>query len=192
MAHNHIACSEKSSAPGFCGLGDSWGTALQDASRLMCLQRLRRSVSAGEATARSFLGKSPQPAFAAYPRSAPVFHGPADSDWPIPSPAKFRQACRKERGIGLAKGTVLALISPTNVAKQYGVSPELLRQWRRRGVGPEYFQFTARTISYCDDYLRHWFNDPRNTDLLGEHPAVSVDTSCQDGRVRHGRPRSGR
>ena len=45
-----------------------------------------------------------------------------------------------------------------------------LRQWRRRGIGPEYFQFTARTVSYSDDYLRDWFNDPRNAHLLAQDP----------------------
>lgn len=79
----------------------------------------------------------------------------------------------------------MALISPTTVARQYGVSPTQLRQWRRRGIGPEYFQFTTRTISYCDDYLRDWFKDPRNAELVrAENAAVNVDTSCQDGRVR--------
>ncbi|WP_255470759.1 hypothetical protein [Pseudarthrobacter sp. B4EP4b] len=63
---------------------------------------------------------------------------------------------------------------------QYGVSPTQLRQWRRRGIGPEYFQFTARTVSYSDDYLRDWFNDPHNAHLL----AQASDMSCQDGRVR--------
>jgi hypothetical protein len=86
----------------------------------------------------------------------------------------------------------LALISPTTVARHYGVSPELLRQWRQRGIGPEYFQFTARTVSYCDDYLRDWFNDPRNAGLLAEDTPVNVDTSSRDGRVRRGWPRVGR
>ncbi|MHC8609958.1 hypothetical protein ACW4FP_20165 (plasmid) [Paenarthrobacter ureafaciens] len=86
----------------------------------------------------------------------------------------------------------MALISPTEVARQYGVPATMLRQWRRQGIGPEYFQFTARTISYCDDYLRDWFNDPRNTDLLAEHAPVIAATSCQGGRVRQGRPRVGR
>lgn len=67
-----------------------------------------------------------------------------------------------------------------------------LRQWRRRGIGPEYFQFTARTVSYSDDYLRDWFNDPRNADLLMEEPPVNVNMSCQDGRVRRGRRRDDR
>ncbi|WP_284977198.1 hypothetical protein [Arthrobacter sp. efr-133-TYG-104] len=78
----------------------------------------------------------------------------------------------------------MALISPTEVARQYGVPAAKLRQWRRRGIGPEYFQFTARTVSYADDYLRDWFNDPNNAGLLsGESPA-RVRGSCQDGRVR--------
>ncbi|MET3774056.1 hypothetical protein [Arthrobacter nitrophenolicus] len=82
----------------------------------------------------------------------------------------------------------MALISPSTVATQYGISSAQLRQWRQRGVGPEYFQFTARTISYSDDYLRDWFNDPRNAELLAETPPANVNGSCRDGRVR----RSGR
>jgi hypothetical protein len=78
------------------------------------------------------------------------------------------------------------------VARQYGVSATKLRQWRRRGIGPEYFQFTARTVSYSDDYLRDWFNDPRNAELLAEEPPVNVDKSCQDGRVRRSRHRDDR
>jgi hypothetical protein len=81
----------------------------------------------------------------------------------------------------------MALISPATVARQYGVPATTLRQWRRRGVGPEYFQFTARTVSYSDDYLRDWFNDPRNADLLAENRSVNADTSCRDGRVRRSR-----
>jgi hypothetical protein len=86
----------------------------------------------------------------------------------------------------------LALISPTTVARNYGVSPTLLQQWRQRGIGPEYFQFTARTVSYCGDYLRDWFNDPRNAGLLAEDTPVNVDTSCRDGRVRRSRRRDDR
>ena len=78
------------------------------------------------------------------------------------------------------------------VARQYGVSPTQLRQWRRRGIGPEYFQFTARTVSYSDDYLRDWFNDPLNAHLLAQDPPVTSDMSCQDGRVRRSRRRDDR
>lgn len=81
----------------------------------------------------------------------------------------------------------MGLISPATVARQYGVPATTLRQWRRRGIGPDYFQFTPRTVSYSDDYLRDWFNDPRNADLLAENPPANADTSCRDGRVRPGR-----
>ncbi|MEW1812514.1 hypothetical protein AB0284_17635 [Pseudarthrobacter phenanthrenivorans] len=70
----------------------------------------------------------------------------------------------------------MALISPTTVARQYGISSTQLRQWRRQGIGPEYFQFTSRTISYSDDYLRDWFNDPKNAGLMAEDPAVTTQT----------------
>ncbi|TPV48108.1 hypothetical protein FJ661_19685 [Pseudarthrobacter phenanthrenivorans] len=86
----------------------------------------------------------------------------------------------------------MALISPTTVARQYGVSPTQLRQWRRHGIGPEYFQFTARTVSYSDDYLRDWFNDPRNAELLAENPPATAQTLSQDGRVRRSRRRDDR
>jgi hypothetical protein len=73
------------------------------------------------------------------------------------------------------------------VARQYGIPATQLRQWRQQGVGPEYFQFTARTVSYCDDYLRDWFNDPRNAGLLAEKPPATLETSYQGGRVRRSR-----
>ena len=79
----------------------------------------------------------------------------------------------------------MALISPTKVANQYGISAALLRQWRWQGIGPEYFQFTARTVSYADDYLQDWFNDPDNAHLI-PHPGVHGDsTGCALGRVTH-------
>jgi hypothetical protein len=86
----------------------------------------------------------------------------------------------------------LALISPSTVATQYGISSAQLREWRQQGVGPEYFQFTTRTVSYCGDYLRDWFNDPQNAELLAEIPPASVDASCADGRVRRCRRRDDR
>lgn len=86
----------------------------------------------------------------------------------------------------------MALISPTKVAREYGISSTRLRQWRRRGVGPEYFQFTARTISYSDDYLRDWFNDPRNAGLMAEDSPFATQTSYKDGRVRRSRRRDDR
>ncbi|MFP3581359.1 transposase [Arthrobacter sp. SIMBA_036] len=86
----------------------------------------------------------------------------------------------------------MALISPATVARQYGVSPTQLRQWRRQGIGPEYFQFTARTVSYSDDYLRDWFNDPRNAHLLAQNAPTTSDMSRQDRRVRQGRHRDDR
>lgn len=85
----------------------------------------------------------------------------------------------------------MALISPPEVARQYGIPATQLRQWRRRGVGPEYFQLTARTVSYSDDYLRDWFNDPRNAGLLAEAPATAYGP-CRAGRVRHGTQRDDR
>jgi hypothetical protein len=78
------------------------------------------------------------------------------------------------------------------VARQYGIPAAKLRQWRQQGVGPEYFQFTPRTVSYSDDYLRDWFNDPRNAHLLTEERPVNTDMSCQDGRVRRSRRRDDR
>ncbi|BCW86503.1 hypothetical protein [Paenarthrobacter ureafaciens] len=79
----------------------------------------------------------------------------------------------------------MALISPTKVARQYGISAALLRQWRRQGVGPEYFQFTARTVSYVDDYFRDWFNDPDNAHLLPQQDISDGGASCASGRVTH-------
>lgn len=79
----------------------------------------------------------------------------------------------------------MALISPTKVARQYGISAALLRQWRRQGIGPEYFQFTARTISYADDYLQDWLNDPDNAHLLPDADRNDISANCALGRVTH-------
>lgn len=79
----------------------------------------------------------------------------------------------------------MALISPTKVARQYGISAALLRQWRRQGIGPEYFQFTTRTVSYADDYLQDWFNDPDNAHLLPQPVMTGAGTGCASGRVTH-------
>ncbi|MBT2515504.1 hypothetical protein [Arthrobacter sp. ISL-30] len=70
------------------------------------------------------------------------------------------------------------------MARQYGVSSTQLRQWRRRGIGPEYFQFTARTVSYSEDYLRDWFSDPCNAGLLAGVTEAARETPCSEGRVR--------
>lgn len=86
----------------------------------------------------------------------------------------------------------MALISPTEVARQFGISSAQLRQWRRRGIGPEYFQFTPRTVSYADDYLRDWFNDPNNAGLLAKDAPASVHRSGRDGRVWRSRRRDDR
>lgn len=67
-----------------------------------------------------------------------------------------------------------------------------LRQWRRRGIGPEYFQFTARTVSYSEDYLRDWFSDPRNAGLLAGDPPASPETSRLKGASRASRAQGNR
>ena len=75
--------------------------------------------------------------------------------------------------MGQAKGTVMALISPRIVEQQYGIPADRLRRWRQQGIGPEFFQFTPRTISYSAEYLHDWINDPANALLAG---AATGDT----------------
>ncbi|MFF2317966.1 helix-turn-helix transcriptional regulator [Arthrobacter sp. NPDC058097] len=67
----------------------------------------------------------------------------------------------------------MALISPRIVEQQYGIPADRLRRWRQQGIGPEYFQFTPRTISYSAEYLHDWINDPANAPLTG---AATGDT----------------
>ncbi|MFE4542222.1 helix-turn-helix transcriptional regulator [Arthrobacter sp. NPDC056727] len=59
----------------------------------------------------------------------------------------------------------MTLISPSVVEQHYGIPVAQLRRWRERGIGPEYFQFTPRTVCYAEDYLRDWLNDPGNAHL---------------------------
>lgn len=50
--------------------------------------------------------------------------------------------------MGQAKGTVMALISPTVVEQKYGIPVAQLRRWRAAGTGPEYFRLRLRSIAY--------------------------------------------
>ncbi|QOT19720.1 hypothetical protein [Paenarthrobacter sp. YJN-5] len=86
----------------------------------------------------------------------------------------------------------MALISPSKVAKNYGITAAQLRQWRKQGIGPEYFQFTARTVSYADDYLADWFNDPDNAHLIPDTVRTGPSRGGTQGRVGQHCARDGR
>lgn len=67
--------------------------------------------------------------------------------------------------MGQAKGTVMALISPTVVEQKYGIPVAQLRRWRAAGTGPEYFTLGPRSIRYYIPDLDDWLRDPANTHL---------------------------
>lgn len=68
----------------------------------------------------------------------------------------------------------MALISPLIVEQKYGISVAQLRHWRQHGIGPEYFQFTTRSICYSEEYLSDWFGYPANARLGAGQWAVQV------------------
>lgn len=59
----------------------------------------------------------------------------------------------------------MALISPQNVKRQYGVSTADLARWRHTGEGPQYYRISPRLVRYGTDDLESWFNDPTNAHL---------------------------
>lgn len=59
----------------------------------------------------------------------------------------------------------MALISPKNVERQYGVSTADLARWRKAGEGPEYYQISPRLVRYGTDDLELWFTDSGNAHL---------------------------
>lgn len=59
----------------------------------------------------------------------------------------------------------MALISPKNVARKYGVPTDELARWRRAGTGPQYYRISTRVIRYGTDDLDDWFTDPTNAHL---------------------------
>ena len=191
MAHNRLACSGKSPAPAFCAL-----VVPGHCSAGRCASDLFKTTASFRF---GWLRLLPGPSLASL-RSRLSRHILASLRYSTVRPLQLANSFTGQVSASVPKGTrhrasertVLALISPTTVARQYGVSPMQLRQWRRRGIGPEYFQFTARTVSYSDDYLRDWFNDPRNAHLLTQDLPAAPDMSCQDGRVRRSRPRDDR
>ena len=81
--------------------------------------------------------------------------------------------------MGQAKGTVMALISPTVVEQKYGIPVAQLRRWRAAGTGPEYFRLGARSIRYYIPDLDDWLQDPANAHL---HSATRQDQAPSSGR----------
>jgi hypothetical protein len=78
------------------------------------------------------------------------------------------------------------------VAREYGITTAQLRQWRKQGIGPEYFQFTARTVSYADNYLTDWFNNPDNARLIPDTARTGSSSGGPQGRVGQHSARAGR
>ena len=81
--------------------------------------------------------------------------------------------------MGQAKGTVMALISPTVVEQKYGIPVAQLRRWRAAGTGPEYFRLGPRSIRYYIPDLDDWLQDPANAHL---HPAPTHKPASRRGR----------
>ncbi|WP_139006917.1 helix-turn-helix transcriptional regulator [Arthrobacter crystallopoietes] len=73
----------------------------------------------------------------------------------------------------------MALISPRIVEQQYGITVTQLRRWRRLGIGPEYFQFTSRTVCYSEEYLHDWLLDPDNAEFTHTRRVETVDRYAQ-------------
>ncbi|MBT2523244.1 AlpA family transcriptional regulator [Arthrobacter sp. ISL-28] len=67
--------------------------------------------------------------------------------------------------MGQAKGTVMALISPSVVEQNYGIPVAQLRRWRTAGIGPEYFRLGPRSIGYYAPDVDDWLEDPANAHL---------------------------
>lgn len=49
----------------------------------------------------------------------------------------------------------LALLSPDMAGQTLGVSPETLKGWRRRGVGPKFVR-AGRLVRYAPEDLAEW------------------------------------
>lgn len=56
----------------------------------------------------------------------------------------------------------MALISPKNVEREYGVSTSELSRWRKTGTGPQFYRISPRLVRYGTDDLEAWFADPVN------------------------------
>jgi predicted DNA-binding transcriptional regulator AlpA len=71
----------------------------------------------------------------------------------------------------------MALISPQNVERKYGVSTADLARWRQAGQGPQYYRISARLVRYGTDDLEKWFRDPANAHLH-DLPVNKSDNLC--------------
>ena len=49
-----------------------------------------------------------------------------------------------------------SLISPNEAAQWLGVKPEVLAQWRYRGIGPAFVRFNERSVRYRPTVIREW------------------------------------
>ncbi len=72
----------------------------------------------------------------------------------------------------------MALISPKNVERIYGVSTAELGWWRQTGQGPEFYQISPRIVRYGTDDLDKWFHDPANKHLH-DFPVNESPKPCQ-------------
>ncbi len=50
------------------------------------------------------------------------------------------------------------LLSPREVAGQYGVPVRQLARWRRAGTGPPFYALTPRTTRYDPDDVQDWLS----------------------------------
>lgn len=57
------------------------------------------------------------------------------------------------------------LVMPRQVAQKYGVSMMDLASWRRREIGPPFYNFGRNAVRYDMNDVDDWFNDPRNANL---------------------------
>lgn len=57
------------------------------------------------------------------------------------------------------------LVTPRQVAQKYGVSTMDLASWRRREIGPPYYNLGRRAVRYDMADVDEWFNDPNNAHL---------------------------
>ncbi|WP_458115955.1 helix-turn-helix transcriptional regulator [Arthrobacter sp. D2-10] len=56
-------------------------------------------------------------------------------------------------------------MTPRQVVEKYGVSMMELASWRRREMGPPFYNFGRKAIRYDMADVDSWFNDPRNAHL---------------------------
>jgi excisionase family DNA binding protein len=54
-----------------------------------------------------------------------------------------------------------ALLTPEDVAKRLGISPETLAQWRSQGRGMPYVKLGRNLVRYEESALKNWIDEHR-------------------------------